>query len=134
MADSRNAFRNNDQRVRRPRGTPVGGQFAATEHPEAQTELDGADLDRVIAKATRASASFGRRYGIDPEELRRDALLTFVARSSKTTLAPVRNPDAYIETIVRQQAISNMMGTDRTEVRRPRGHRQGRRLRRARQR
>lgn len=95
----------------------MGGQFAPTQHPEAQTELDSEDLDRIIDKATRASASFSRRYDIDAEDLRQDVLLAFVERSRKTTLAPISNPVAYVETLARKQAVSTMMGTDRTEIR-----------------
>lgn len=102
---------------RRPRGTPVGGQFAPFEHPEADVELSDELVDQAMRKATKASSALARRYGVSAEDVRQDTLLAFVASVKRNGADAITNPNGYIETIARQQAVSAMIGTTRTEVR-----------------
>jgi len=61
--------------------------------------------------------ALARRYGVDAEDLRQDTLLAYVATVKKSGENAITNPNGYIEAVARKQAVSSMMGTQRTEVR-----------------
>lgn len=117
MAASFDPSRPTGSIARRPKGTPVGGQFAHRHHPESTTELSDEGIARAINKATRASNALARRYGLDADDLRQDTLLAYVTQVHKSGEETITNPNGYIETIARKHAVSSMMGTNRTEVR-----------------
>lgn len=130
-------------------GVPTGGQFAPSAHPEPGFTLDDyeeveeasawvADLaaadpeayeapdafehlsaDAVIEQARVSGSYWGRRYGVDPDEVTASTVTAFTgAMRRRSRPSELGNHEAYLHSVARSFAASSIAGAERGEDRR----------------